>query len=182
MNNMEDEMADIELVGSMIDIATMACAYLFLHAKLEQHLKKTSDISRKMTGILAKFDSRLVKLEKTIRPLHSATQSLTRLATTMAEAMRQILTDDGVYQCHGERKAGRCSGGEPSPERAKAGELHIYVDALEKLNANIAFQTGDPRAERWPVSSKPVQRSSASFTQNLLPKLTHTQRLTLLIT
>ncbi|QRW05322.1 exocyst complex protein exo70 [Ceratobasidium sp. AG-Ba] len=119
MNNMEDEMADIEL--------------------LEQHLKKTSDISRKMTGILAKFDSRLVKLEKTIRPLHSATQSLTRLATNIDRTMESI-------NAMASEKQDVVAEENLVLKGPKAGELHIYVDALEKLNANIAFQTGDPRA------------------------------------
>lgn len=42
-------------------------------------------VDRLLLGILAKFDSRLVKLEKTIRPLHTATQSLTRLATSTSK-------------------------------------------------------------------------------------------------
>jgi exocyst complex component 7 len=57
---MEDEAADIEL--------------------LEQHLIKTSNISQRMTSILTNFDSRLIRLEKSILPLHKSTQSLTKLA------------------------------------------------------------------------------------------------------
>ncbi|KAG9085523.1 hypothetical protein FS749_004353, partial [Ceratobasidium sp. UAMH 11750] len=116
---MEDELADIEL--------------------LEQHLKKTSDISRKMTGILAKFDSRLVKLEKTIRPLHTATQSLSRLATNIDRTMESI-------NAMASEKQDVVAEENLVMKGPKAGELHIYVDALERLNANIAFQSGDPRA------------------------------------
>ncbi|KAG8795134.1 hypothetical protein FRC12_017636 [Ceratobasidium sp. 428] len=116
---MEDEMADIEL--------------------LEQHLKKTSDISRKMTGILAKFDSRLVKLEKTIRPLHTATQSLSRLATNIDRTMESI-------NAMASEKQDVVAEENLVMKGPKAGELHIYVDALERLNANIAFQSGDLRA------------------------------------
>ena len=57
---MEYEAADIEL--------------------LEQHLIKTSNISQRMTSILTNFDSRLIRLEKSILPLHKSTQSLTKLA------------------------------------------------------------------------------------------------------
>ncbi len=57
---MEDEAADIEL--------------------LEQHLIKTSNISQRMTSILTNFDTRLIRLEKSILPLHKSTQSLTKLA------------------------------------------------------------------------------------------------------
>ncbi|CAE6434452.1 unnamed protein product [Rhizoctonia solani] len=117
---MEDEMADIEL--------------------LEQHLKKTSDISRQMTGILAKFDSRLVKLEKTIRPLHSATQSLTRLATNIDRTMESI-----NYMAS--QKQDVVAEENLVLRGPKSGQLHLYVDALERLNANIAFQSGDPHAK-----------------------------------
>ncbi|KAH7344564.1 Cullin repeat-like-containing domain protein [Rhizoctonia solani] len=117
---MEDEMADIEL--------------------LEQHLKKTSDISRQMTGILAKFDSRLVKLEKTIRPLHSATQSLTRLATNIDRTMESISSMASQKQDVVAEENLVLKG-------PKSGQLHLYVDALERLNANIAFQSGDPRSK-----------------------------------
>lgn len=57
---MEDEAADIEL--------------------LEQHLIKTTSISQRMTSILTSFDSRLVRLEKSILPLHKSNQSLSQLA------------------------------------------------------------------------------------------------------
>ncbi|EUC65386.1 exocyst complex protein Exo70, partial [Rhizoctonia solani AG-3 Rhs1AP] len=117
---MEDEMADIEL--------------------LEQHLKKTSDISRQMTGILSKFDSRLVKLEKTIRPLHSATQSLTRLATNIDRTMESINSMASQKQDVVAEENLVLRG-------PKSGQLHLYVDALERLNANIAFQSGDPHAK-----------------------------------
>ncbi|CAE6449936.1 unnamed protein product [Rhizoctonia solani] len=117
---MEDEMADIEL--------------------LEQHLKKTSDISRQMTGILAKFDSRLVKLEKTIRPLHNATQSLTRLATNIDRTMESINSMASQKQDVVAEENLVLKG-------PKSGQLHLYVDALERLNANIAFQSGDPRSK-----------------------------------
>ncbi|ELU43169.1 Exo70 domain-containing protein [Rhizoctonia solani AG-1 IA] len=123
---MEDEMADIEL-GTL-------------------------------TGILAKFDSRLVKLEKTIRPLHSATQSLTRLATSRLSLLCQ---GQGRTNVEGQTLIVLWS---PSIRwqakskmwsranlrwafRPKSGQLHLYVDALERLNANIAFQSGDPRSK-----------------------------------
>jgi exocyst complex protein 7 len=57
---MEDEAADIEL--------------------LEQHLIKTTSISQRMTSILTSFDSRLVRLEKSILPLHKSNQSLSQLS------------------------------------------------------------------------------------------------------
>ncbi|KAG8989501.1 hypothetical protein FRB94_014321, partial [Tulasnella sp. JGI-2019a] len=57
---MEDETADIQL--------------------LDQYLQKTSVISQRMTTILKKFDTRLKTLEKSILPLHTSTEKLTRLA------------------------------------------------------------------------------------------------------
>ncbi|KZS97344.1 hypothetical protein SISNIDRAFT_437342, partial [Sistotremastrum niveocremeum HHB9708] len=48
---------------------------------LDQHLLKTRQITLRMTSVLSKFDSRLIKLEKSIGPLYSSTSSLTRLAT-----------------------------------------------------------------------------------------------------
>ncbi|KAF9515702.1 hypothetical protein BS47DRAFT_1371949 [Hydnum rufescens UP504] len=67
---MEDEAADIAL--------------------LEQHLNKSTQLSTRMTSILHKFDSRLVKLEKSILPLHKSTQSLTRVVDNIDKTLHSI--------------------------------------------------------------------------------------------
>ncbi|KAH7105240.1 Cullin repeat-like-containing domain protein [Auriculariales sp. MPI-PUGE-AT-0066] len=114
---MDDETAEIEL--------------------LDQHLNKTRQISQRMTSILSKFDSRLIKLDKSILPLHKSTQSLTRIAEniekTLASIDRLVSDQDGVAA----EEALILKG--PQPER-----LHIYIEALERLAASIAFKPSAP--------------------------------------
>ncbi|KDQ18787.1 hypothetical protein BOTBODRAFT_153680 [Botryobasidium botryosum FD-172 SS1] len=113
---MEDEAAEIEL--------------------LEQHLNKTTQISQRMTSILSKFDTRLVKLEKSILPLHNSTQSLTRLVQNIESTLQSI---DKVVSNHegiAAEEALILRGPQPS-------DLTAYIDAIERLNANIAFKATD---------------------------------------
>ncbi|PIL26853.1 hypothetical protein GSI_11033 [Ganoderma sinense ZZ0214-1] len=67
---MDDETAEIEL--------------------LEQNLNKTRQISQRMTSILSSFDARLVKLEKSILPLYTSTQLLTRRSNNIESALQKI--------------------------------------------------------------------------------------------
>ena len=45
---------------------------------LEDHLKKTNSLVSTMTITLSDFDTRLENLEDSIRPIHRATQDLSR--------------------------------------------------------------------------------------------------------
>ncbi|KIJ51889.1 hypothetical protein M422DRAFT_244266 [Sphaerobolus stellatus SS14] len=109
---MEDEAADIEL--------------------LEQHLNKTSQISQRMTGILSKFDTRLVKLEKSILPLHKASLSLTRVSDNIDRTVKTIEKVVHNQETAASEEALILRGPQP-------GKLSVYIDALERLNANFAF-------------------------------------------
>ncbi|GJJ10669.1 hypothetical protein Clacol_004896 [Clathrus columnatus] len=110
---MEDEAADIEL--------------------LEQHLNKTKLISQRMTGILTKFDARLVKLEKTILPLHKSTLSLTKV--DLRDIDRTLKSIEHVVTSQGNATSEEAlimRGPQPA-------KLSLYTDALNRLNANFAF-------------------------------------------
>ncbi|KZV87009.1 hypothetical protein EXIGLDRAFT_680369 [Exidia glandulosa HHB12029] len=113
---MDDETAEIEL--------------------LDQHLNKTHQISQRMTSILSKFDTRLIKLDKSILPLHKSTQALTRIADnierTLASIDKIVSDQDGVAV----EEALILKG--PQPEN-----LQVYVEALERLIASIAFKPSD---------------------------------------
>ncbi|KZT33890.1 hypothetical protein SISSUDRAFT_1122622 [Sistotremastrum suecicum HHB10207 ss-3] len=99
---------------------------------LDQHLLKTRQITLRMTSVLSKFDSRLIKLEKSIGPLYSSTSSLTRLATNIdatLESIRGVKSERGIEAEESIILRG-----------PRMGELNIYIDAIEKLNKNILFQ------------------------------------------
>ncbi|CED83615.1 Exocyst complex protein Exo70 [Phaffia rhodozyma] len=59
---------------------------------LDQNLKKTHQLSSRMAGILAHFDSRLIRLEKTLSPVHNSTQSLTRLGANIDATLAALAT------------------------------------------------------------------------------------------
>ncbi|KAF8491339.1 exocyst complex component exo70 subunit [Russula emetica] len=109
---MDDETAEIEL--------------------LEQNLNKTRQISQRMTSILTSFDSRLVKLEKSILPLYTSTQTLTKRASNIESALQKI--DDVTSNQEGTAAEEALILRGPQPKR-----LDVYIDALERLNASIAF-------------------------------------------
>ncbi|KAI0280138.1 exocyst complex component exo70 subunit [Russula aff. rugulosa BPL654] len=109
---MDDETAEIEL--------------------LEQNLNKTRQISQRMTSILTSFDNRLVKLEKSILPLYTSTQTLTKRATNIESALQKI--DDVTSNQEGTAAEEALILRGPQPK-----QLNAYIDALERLNASIAF-------------------------------------------
>ncbi|ETW75673.1 hypothetical protein HETIRDRAFT_390036 [Heterobasidion irregulare TC 32-1] len=113
---MDDETAEIEL--------------------LEQNLNKTRQISQRMTSILTSFDSRLVKLEKSILPLYNSTQTLTKRSNNIESALQKIYEVAGNQEGIAAEEALILRG--PQPE-----QLSVYQDALERLNASIAFKSSD---------------------------------------
>ncbi|KAG1772870.1 Cullin repeat-like-containing domain protein [Suillus placidus] len=103
---------------------------------LEQNLNKTHQISQRMTSILTNFDTRLVKLEKSILPLYNSTQKLKQRAHNIDRALLKIdevaSGQDGIAVEEGLVLRG------PQP-----GQLEAYIDILERLNAAIAFKSSD---------------------------------------
>ncbi|KAG1772900.1 Cullin repeat-like-containing domain protein [Suillus placidus] len=103
---------------------------------LEQNLNKTHQISQRMTSILTNFDTRLVKLEKSILPLYNSTQKLKQRAHNIDRALLKIdevaSSQDGIAIEEGLVLRG------PQP-----GQLEAYIDILEHLNAAIAFKSSD---------------------------------------
>ncbi|TDL27127.1 hypothetical protein BD410DRAFT_895020 [Rickenella mellea] len=89
-----------------------------------------------MISILTNFDSRLSKLEQSIRPLHSSTQLLTRRAGNIESTLQRIdevaSRQDGIAA----EEALILRGPQPN-------QLDAYTDALERLNTSIAFKASD---------------------------------------
>ncbi|SJL17663.1 uncharacterized protein ARMOST_21220 [Armillaria ostoyae] len=125
---MDDETAEIEL--------------------LEQNLNKTRQISQRMTSkfhafyrrqtlnqtaILNSFDTRLAKLEKSILPLYTSTQILNRRASNIEKALLKIDELASNQEGIAVEEALILRGPQPS-------QLDAYRDALERLNAAIAFK------------------------------------------
>ncbi|KAJ7851811.1 Cullin repeat-like-containing domain protein [Mycena olivaceomarginata] len=113
---MDDETAEIEL--------------------LEQNLNKTRQISQRMTTILNSFDTRLAKLEKSILPLYTSTQILNRRANNIEKALLKIDEVASNQEGIAAEEALILRGPQP-------GQLPIYQEALERLNASIAFKSSD---------------------------------------
>ncbi|KAJ7653129.1 Cullin repeat-like-containing domain protein [Mycena polygramma] len=113
---MDDETAEIEL--------------------LEQNLNKTRQISQRMTTILNSFDTRLAKLEKSILPLYTSTQILNRRANNIEKALLKI--DEVASNQEGVAAEEALILRGPQP-----GQLPVYQEALERLNASIAFKAND---------------------------------------
>ncbi|KAI0945118.1 hypothetical protein AcV7_010355 [Taiwanofungus camphoratus] len=113
---MDDETAEIEL--------------------LEQNLNKTSQISQRMT---CDFDTRLVKLEKSILPLYTSTQQLTQRAKNIDSALTKI---DEIAS-HQEGIAAEEATILRGPQ---AGRLEEYMEVLQRMNATIAFGSLDGSA------------------------------------
>ncbi|KAL0062598.1 exocyst complex component exo70 [Marasmius tenuissimus] len=113
---MDDESAEIEL--------------------LEQNLNKTRQISQRMTSILNSFDTRLAKLEKSILPLYNSTQILNRRASNIEKALLKI---DEVAS----NQEGVAAEEALILRGPQTGQLEAYQDALERLNASIAFKGAD---------------------------------------
>ncbi|KAJ7459394.1 Cullin repeat-like-containing domain protein [Mycena galericulata] len=113
---MDDETAEIEL--------------------LEQNLNKTRQISQRMTTILTSFDTRLAKLEKSILPLYTSTQILNRRANNIEKALQKIDEVASNQEGIAAEEALILRGPQP-------GQLQVYQEALERLNASIAFKSSD---------------------------------------
>ncbi|TFK72839.1 exocyst complex component exo70 subunit [Pluteus cervinus] len=113
---MDDETAEIEL--------------------LEQNLHKTKQISQRMTSILDSFDTRIAKLEKSILPLYTSTQVLNRRASNIEKALLKI--DEVASNQEGVAAEEALILRGPQP-----GQFEAYKDALERLNASIAFKSMD---------------------------------------
>ncbi|TFK32707.1 exocyst complex component exo70 subunit [Crucibulum laeve] len=113
---MEDETAEIEL--------------------LQQNLNKTRQISKRMISILDSFDTRIAKLEKSILPLYSAAQVLNKRNNNIDKALGKIeevasnQEDPAIAEALIQRG--------PQP-----GQLDAYKDAIEGLNATIAFKASN---------------------------------------
>ncbi|KAG1726007.1 Cullin repeat-like-containing domain protein [Suillus paluster] len=103
---------------------------------LEQNLNKTHQISQRMTSILTNFDTRLMKLEKSILPLYNSTQKLKQRAHNIDRALLKIdevaSSQDGIAVEEGLVLRG-----------PQLGQLEAYIDILERLNAAIAFKSSD---------------------------------------
>lgn len=123
---MDDETAEIEL--------------------LEQNLNKTRQISKRMISILDSFDTRLAKLEKSVLPLYTSTQILNRRASNIDKTLLKIdevaSNQEGIVVEQALILRG-----------PQTGQLEIYREALERLNATIAFKSSDIDSEETVYSS-----------------------------
>ncbi|KAI0699055.1 Cullin repeat-like-containing domain protein [Cerioporus squamosus] len=123
---MDDETAEIEL--------------------LEQNLNKTRQISQRMTSILSSFDTRLVKLEKSILPLYTSTQVLTRRANNIDSALLKIDEIASYHEGVAAEEALILRGPQPN-------QLNAYTEVLERMNASVAFNSADSRDKARLVES-----------------------------
>ncbi|KZT07915.1 uncharacterized protein LAESUDRAFT_724388 [Laetiporus sulphureus 93-53] len=113
---MDDETAEIEL--------------------LEQNLNKTHQVSQRMTSILSSFDTRLVKLEKSILPLYTSTQQLTRRAKNIESALMKIDEIASYQEGIAAEEALILRG----PQQ---GQLQDYIEVMQRMNVTIAFGATD---------------------------------------
>ncbi|KAL1941802.1 hypothetical protein VTO73DRAFT_6802 [Trametes versicolor] len=123
---MDDETAEIEL--------------------LEQNLNKTRQISQRMTSILSSFDTRLVKLEKSILPLYNSTQVLTRRANNVESALQKIDEIASYHEGVAAEEALILRGPQPN-------QLSAYTEVLERMNVSVAFNSTDSRDKARLVES-----------------------------
>ncbi|EKM76443.1 hypothetical protein AGABI1DRAFT_63122 [Agaricus bisporus var. burnettii JB137-S8] len=113
---MDDETAEIEL--------------------LEQNLNKARQVSKRMISILDSYDTRLAKLEKSILPLYTAAQVLKRRSHNIDKVSLKIDEMSNTQEDLAAEEALILRG--PQPNNLKA-----YKEALDRLNANIAFKAAD---------------------------------------
>nr|CAG8548890.1 2789_t:CDS:10 [Entrophospora candida]CAG8598908.1 287_t:CDS:10 [Entrophospora candida] len=64
---------------------------------LEENLKKTEELTKKMTSMLNVFDDRLVRLEASILPIHGSTQKLTKLVDNIDKTRTGVLEIIGYF-------------------------------------------------------------------------------------
>ncbi|PFH46755.1 hypothetical protein AMATHDRAFT_69109 [Amanita thiersii Skay4041] len=113
---MEDESAEIEL--------------------LEQNLQKTHQISKRMISVLESFDTRLAKLEKSILPLYTSAQVLNKRTNNIDQTLAKIDEVASNQENLVVEEALILRGPQP-------GQLDEYKNALERLNALIAFKASN---------------------------------------
>ncbi|KAH8089917.1 Cullin repeat-like-containing domain protein [Cristinia sonorae] len=109
---MDDETAEIEL--------------------LEQNLRKTRQISQRMTSILSSFDTRLIKVEKSILPLYNASQMLGRRGKNIESAVQKIDEIKSNQEGIAAEEALILRGPQP-------GRIDEYKDVVERVNAGLVF-------------------------------------------
>ncbi|KAK7685041.1 hypothetical protein QCA50_011877 [Cerrena zonata] len=132
---MDDETAEIELVRPSARTHNNGIPKQFI-LQLEQNLNKTRQISQRMTSILSSFDTRLVKLEKSILPLYNSTQLLNRRAGHIESALLKIDEIASNQEGIAAEEALILRG-------PQSGQLEEYKDVLERLNASLTFKSID---------------------------------------
>ncbi|EDR01299.1 exocyst complex component, exo70 subunit [Laccaria bicolor S238N-H82] len=132
---MDDETAEIEL--------------------LQQNLNKTKQISKRMTTILDSFDTRIAKLEKSILPLYTAAQILNRRRSNIDETLAKINDVASNHEDLAAEEALILRGPQP-------GQIGVYKDTLERLNANIAFKASDGDLDR---TARLIETGAKKLTQ-----------------
>ncbi|KAI6039999.1 Cullin repeat-like-containing domain protein [Pisolithus marmoratus] len=151
---MEDDSAEIELV-SFKHSKKYPEVEAHCRQKLEQNLNKTHQISKRMISILTGLDARLVKLEKSILPLYTATQKLNQRSLNIDRALSKIdevaSSQEGIAAEEGLILRG------PQP-----GQVEVYMDTLGRLNAAIAFKSSD--ADSWDTA-RLVETGAKKLTQ-----------------
>ncbi|KIY67553.1 hypothetical protein CYLTODRAFT_454368 [Cylindrobasidium torrendii FP15055 ss-10] len=94
-----------------------------------------------LATILNSFDTRLLKLEKSILPLYTSTQRLNKRASNIDKALLKI---DELASNH----EGAAAEESTIIRGPQAGNLEAYKDAMERLNAAFAFQSGSADTAR----------------------------------
>ncbi|CCM01344.1 uncharacterized protein FIBRA_03394 [Fibroporia radiculosa] len=89
-----------------------------------------------LAAILSSFDARLVKLEKSILPLYTSTQQLTRRARNIESALMKIDEIASYQEGIAAEEALILRGRFYSPQ---PGQLEEYMEVLQRMNATIAF-------------------------------------------
>ncbi|KAF5389705.1 hypothetical protein D9757_005962 [Collybiopsis confluens] len=89
-----------------------------------------------MTSILNSFDTRLARLEKSVLPLYNSSQILNRRASNIEKALLKMDEVASNQEGIAAEEALILRGPQP-------GQLDVYKDALERLNASIAFKASD---------------------------------------
>ncbi|KAH6906048.1 Cullin repeat-like-containing domain protein [Coprinopsis sp. MPI-PUGE-AT-0042] len=94
-----------------------------------------------MNAILEVFDTRIIKLEKDISPLYFAAQLANKRRANIDKVLAKI-DDMSSTQADLPSEESLILRG-PQP-----GQLHVYRDALERLNASIAFKGNDADTQK----------------------------------
>ncbi|EIW74439.1 hypothetical protein CONPUDRAFT_67345 [Coniophora puteana RWD-64-598 SS2] len=125
---------------------------------LEQNMNKTRQISRRMSSILTTFESRLVKLEKSVLPLYTSTQKLNLRAHNIDRALLKIdelaSSQEGIAEEEGLILRG------PQP-----GQLDTYITTLEKLNASIAFKSASDSRDAATLVQSGANKLASLYTK-----------------